>query len=140
MAEELLFKDVEVGKEYPPFAYELEKEAVEKYISAVEDEQITKLRSCGEVSHDAVPPAVASIYFMQSYYEAFANRPKGNIHAKQNFRFLREVHVGDRLTTLLKVKDKYVKKERKFVLIDILSQNQKNETVLTGTMTVIWAR
>lgn len=138
MQEEQNFDTLEVGKEYPPFSYQLDEGSITKYIEAVEDNEICAI--AGKLGKKVAPPTIASVYFLQAFYWAFPNRPKGNVHAKQRLCFCRPIQAGDVLKTYLKIADKYEKKGRKYVLIDILSKNQLDETVLAGLMTLIWAR
>ena len=86
----------------------------------------------------SVPPMLAAVYIRGAQNEL--KGPPGGIHAKQHFTFCRPVVVGDRLGTLLTIKDKYEKKGRRYVVAETVTRNQSDDIVTIGEITFIWGR
>ncbi len=59
----------------------------------------------------------------------------GTIYLGQDFRFLKPVSPGDTVTATVRVKEK--KPEKRIVLLETVCSNQRGDSVLTGTATVI---
>ena len=89
---------------------------------------------------DPVPASLLLALLMRAYLRLLHPRPAGNIHASQDLHFTGiQVRSGDVLEAGLKVQDRFLKKERRWVVFRVgLSLN--GETVLTGDITSIWAR
>ena len=66
--------------------------------------------------------------------------PPGGIHAKQAIRFHRTVKIGDRLSLQGRVIEKYVRKERPYVVSDFEARTADGELVSSGRITSIWGR
>jgi acyl dehydratase len=86
-----------------------------------------------------VPPGLAFIYLSDCIQDLLRNKPPGGVHAKQQLSFLEPIRPGDVLTTSLRVKGKYVKRERKYVEFETETVNQHGQMVLTGKRISIWA-
>ena len=85
------------------------------------------------------PPALAFVYLSQGIQDLLREKPPGGVHAKQQLTFFAPVRPGDVLTTSLKVRDKYIKRERKYVVFETTTVNQRGEKVLEGVRMSIWA-
>lgn len=145
MAEEdlLTYDSVEIGTEFQPYVYPLSEETVRQYVEATEDEHALfndegYAKSQGYRTILA-PPTTAAIYATRAHKQK-RKLPPGGIHAKQMFRFLKPVYPGDTLTSYAKVVDKYIKKERKYVAIEVETKNQRGETVVMSRSTGIWPK
>lgn len=139
----LTYDSVEIGTEFPSYVYPLSEETVRTYVEATEDphplfRDDDYARSQGYLKKLA-PPTTAAIYATRAHKQK-RKLPPGGIHAKQMFRFLRPVYPGDTLTSSAKVVDKYIKKERKYVVIEVETKNQRGETVVISRSTGIWPR
>ena len=82
-------------------------------------------------------PTMAAVYTLQEILKVV---PPGGIHAKQEFRFIKPAKEGDRLTTKSNVIDKYIKKDRKWVIFETITKNQKNEEIVIGKVSAIWSK
>ncbi|MHA1292632.1 MAG: MaoC family dehydratase [Promethearchaeota archaeon] len=63
----------------------------------------------------------------------------GVLYGEQNVRFIKPVYIGDTLTAVATVKEKYTKKEGKlkFIKVETKVYNQKNEIVTDGEAVVL---
>jgi acyl dehydratase len=121
----------------------LTKETIQKYAAAVEDmnplyveEELSKKSSFkGLIGH----PTTAAIYTLSAIMTE-GEMPPGGIHAKQRFEFIHPPRPGDTLTTTAKVAEKYIKREKKYVVFETTTINQKGEKVVGGKMTAIWPK
>ncbi|OGW17898.1 MAG: hypothetical protein A3G93_09115 [Nitrospinae bacterium RIFCSPLOWO2_12_FULL_45_22] len=141
MAKKLLvYDELEVGRKFKPATYTLTKETIGKYAEAVEDRNPLYLDEAqaknsafkGLISH----PTTAAIYSLASIMTE-GEMPPGGIHAKQFFEFHTPARPGDALTTTATVVDKYIKREKKYVVFETTTVNQKGEKIVTGKMTAI---
>jgi acyl dehydratase len=139
----LTYDSVEIGTEFPVYVYKLTEETVRRYCEAIEDphplfndEEYAKKEGYKTV---VAPPTIAAIYALRAHKQK-RKLPPGGIHAKQKFCFLRPVYPGDVLYCRAKVVDKYIKKDRKYVVIEVETKNQSGETVVISTSTGIWPK
>jgi acyl dehydratase len=66
--------------------------------------------------------------------------PPGAIHAKQHYKFVKPVKAGEKLKIKVKIADKFLKKERKYAIIESRVENEAGEHLLTGRMSGIWPK
>ncbi|MDP2726118.1 MAG: MaoC family dehydratase N-terminal domain-containing protein [Dehalococcoidia bacterium] len=142
---ELVYDEIEVGQEFDPPPLNLTQEAAQKYVQAVEDSSpIYRDQQAAEeagVGWPVAPPTTAAIFGRPSAILKNAGKmPPGSIHARQEFHFVSPFRPGDTLITKAKVVEKFVRKERKWMVIESTTVNQKGETVLIGRVTGIWPK
>ncbi|MDO8690035.1 MAG: MaoC family dehydratase [Dehalococcoidia bacterium] len=142
---ELVYDEIEVGREFDPPAMELTAEAVRKYLLAVEDDTpIYGNRQEAEAAGlgwPVAPPTTAAMFSRTSVLlQKEGTMPPGSVHARQEFQFVAPFRPGDTLTTKAKVVEKFIRKERKWMVIESTTKNQKGETVVVGRMTGIWPK
>jgi 3-hydroxybutyryl-CoA dehydratase len=128
----LLYDDMYVGMEFGEVTYELKPEQVENYIKAVEEES--------DPERLTAPPTVAAIFTTIRVALKDHKMPPGAIHAKQYYKFVKPVKAGDKLKIKVKIADKFLKKERKYAIIESRVENEAGEHLLTGRMGGIWPR
>lgn len=140
----LTFDRVVVGTEYPPVVYQVKPEVVNEWIDVIGDrnplyldEAYAKASSEGGL---IAPPATWPLFIINAVLTSTVGRPPGGVHAKQELEFGEPVRPGDVLTTRVRIADKYVKRERKFVVQETVTTNQHGETVLVGRMLSMWAQ
>jgi 3-hydroxybutyryl-CoA dehydratase len=137
--QKLYFDDIEVGMEFPPVITKLTREDILNYAEAVEDfnplfldENFAKnTKFKGLVNH----PTTAAIL---KGYNTYTGLPPGIIHAKQRYKFYSPTRPGEELLTQAKVIDKYVKRGKKYVVIQSLTLNRQGEKKVESTATLIW--
>lgn len=130
------FADLVVGTVYPPVQYRITAEQVGKWVAAFEDDTV----AVGGNEPPLVPAALTSLYILDAVLKAYPNRPKGNVHAKQEFVWYTPVRVGEALSTEVIVADKWVKRGRRYVQTETRTKNDAGQLVGTGRMISIFAR
>lgn len=137
-----LFDDLEVGQEFPSAEIKVTPETVAKYTEAVQDETpfYRDPAAAQQAGFEGIvaPPTMAAVYMLGALNQV--KRPPGGIHARQEFTFLKPVKIGETLKTKARVEDKFLRKERKYVVLAMVTTNEKDEEVVKSKMTVIWAK
>lgn len=146
MSAELTYDDVEVGQELPPLTCELTPEMVSWYLDEAEetnpiytDPELARRMGLGG---PVTPPLIFCMYAPPPEILAALGRqfPAHTIHAGSELTFAGPARPGDVITSRAKIKDKYIKKGRKFVVQEIMSYNQKGELVLANVHTSVWPK
>lgn len=139
----LFFDDLEIGHEFIPYEFTMTEETIRKYIVAIKDNNpLYSNKEAGEKSPYGgiiAPPTSAAIYCLPAY-KTEGVTPPGCVHARQKFEFVKPVLPGDQLKVIARVKDKFIRKERKFVIFDEITANQKGEVVARSEIMIIWSK
>lgn len=136
----LTFEKLRVGTVYPEVHYQFTPEQVAKWVSSFEDDTVAVTGGGKPAEGSEVPAALTSLYVLDAILKAYPNRPKGNVHAKQDFVWYSPVRIGDVLATEVIVADKYRKRGRRYVVTETRTRNQDGRLVATGRMTSIFAQ
>ena len=143
---ELTYDDVEVGQELPPMTYELTPEKVRWYLEEAEennpiyaDPELARRRGLGG---PVAPPMIACMYAPPPEILAGLGRqfPAHTVHASSEYTFVRPARPGDVITSRAKIHAKYLKKDRKYVAVEINSYNQNGELILVNIHTSVWPK
>ncbi|MDQ3935433.1 MAG: MaoC family dehydratase N-terminal domain-containing protein [Actinomycetota bacterium] len=135
-----------IGKEYPPFEYEVGREKIREYANAVgEDSPVHRDREAARAAgfRDVVaPPMFAVVYSAGSIGPAILDPEIGidlmrMVHGGQEFVWGEPVCAGDTITTRGRVKDLYEKDGRKFYIFESVSTNQDGQETVRATWTNI---
>jgi len=143
---ELTYDDVEVGQELPPMTYELTPERVHWYLEEAEETNPIysdpELARCSGLGGPVAPPMIACIYAPPPEMLAALGRqfPAHTIHASSEYTFVRPARPGDVITSKARIRDKYLKKGRKYVVMEINSFNQNSELILVNIHTSVWPK
>ncbi len=137
MADYTPFKELEVGRVFPdpPADFQVTDAQVEAYLAATGDATAIPRE---EAARRPAPPTLAAVYMLEAL--AHLRNPPGGIHTKQRLTFHRPAYVGDRLTTEVRILDKYVKKRRNHVVMEVETQNQDGELIATARISRIWGK
>lgn len=129
------YAEVAVGDVFPPdpLHFCVAPEVVEGFLAATDNDDAIY----GNHSRRA-PSMIASVYLIDLL--AARRSPPGGIHAKQAIRFHRSVEVGETLSIQAKVVEKYVRKERPYVVSDFEARGDDGSLVASGRITSIWGR
>jgi len=88
-----------------------------------------------------VPPVM--IYLYASVLEILSKLDRvlsaHFIHARAQCSFLRPIGQSETIVATARVADKYIKKERKYIVFDITVTNEQGETVAVNQHTTVWA-
>jgi len=139
-------RDDAKGKTYPPFEYEVGKEKIREYATAVgEDNPIyfdrTRAREAGFPDVPA-PPMFAVVYAAGAVAPAILDPEVGinfamMVHGSQEFVWGEVVCAGDTITTETSVKDISERGGMGFYVFESVSRNQDGREVVRGTWTNI---
>jgi acyl dehydratase len=140
----LTFDRIRVGTVYPEVSYRFTAEQVANWTKSFEDDSALMDEGAdsagGQAKPGKVPTALTSLYVLDAVVRAYANRPKGNVHAKQEFVWYGPVRIGDVLATEVIAADKYIKRGRRYVVTETRTRNQDGRLIATGRMTSIFAK
>lgn len=133
-----------IGKSYPPSTYAVGREKIREYAAAVGETNPIHLdadaaRAAGHADVVA-PPMFAVVYGSRSVVPALFDPEVGidfamMVHAEQEFVWGPLVVAGDEITTTASVKDVSERGGMAFYVFETASENQRGETVCTGTWT-----
>ena len=131
------YDDLKVGDVFPPepLAFVVDHDVVDGFLAA------TGGRSglCdGPAGARRAPSMIASVYLIELLKAR--RSPPGGIHAKQAIRFHRPAMVGERLSIQARVIDKYVRKERPYMVAQFEARGSDGGLVSSGLITSIWGR
>ena len=128
------YADLRVGSRFPEQAacYQVTAQAVADYRAIAMGEHATR----DAVTPDVAPPTLAAVYIRAA--QNALNGPPGGIHAKQQFDFFAPVKVGDTLETMLEVRELYERNDKRYVLSETVTRNQKGVIVCKGLITQVW--
>lgn len=129
------FEDVTVGEVFPPEPMEfvVTDELVDGFLAATGNDGGSYSAQGGRA-----PSMIASVYLINLL--SARRGPPGGIHAKQSIRFHRPARRGETLSLKAWFVDKYVRKERPYVVSDFEARGADGSLVSSGRVTTIWGR
>ena len=86
-----------------------------------------------------VPDGMAMVMLMRAYMRTLAPRPPGNVHARQRLRLLSPLRPGEAVTTAFVCAGKALRRERRYVEVDVRAAGEDGRPVFDARMTLIWA-
>jgi acyl dehydratase len=135
-----------VGKEHPPFEYEVGREKIREYAWAVGEQNPIYLdpdaaRAAG-FANVVAPPMFCVVYSARAMGPAVLDPELGinlalMVHGGQEFEWFEPVVAGDTITTRVTIKDLYEKNGMEFYVWESESTNQNGAPVVKGTWTNI---
>lgn len=133
-----------IGDASMPVVREIKADDVLRYAAALDDRNpgFSADRPPAEMK---VPPFMIRIYAPLRRRELVAeNGARYLDHSTPavlwNCKWFAEPRVGDTITSVTRVKDKYVRKERRFLQWEVEAHNQAGELVLRFTYVNLWDR
>jgi acyl dehydratase len=135
-----------IGKAYPSVTYAVGREKIREYASAVGETNpvYLDLEAAQAAGYDdlVAPPMFAVVYAARAVGPAILDPEVGinfamMVHAGQEFVWGPVVVAGDEVTTTASVKDISDRGGMGFYVFESVSDNQRGETVCTGTWTQI---
>ena len=138
--------DTPIGKNHPPFEYEVGREKIREYARAVGEDNPVHLdpeaaRAAG-FRNVVAPPMFCVVYSAGAMGPAILDPELGinlmmMVHGSQEFEWNEPVVAGDVITTEARIKDVYDKNGMKFYVFESESKNQDGKTTVKGTWTNI---
>jgi acyl dehydratase len=135
-----------IGKTYPPVVYAVGREKVREFARAVGETNPVHLdvEAAGAAGYPDVvaPPMFTVVYSAPAVGPAVLDPEVGinlalMVHGSQEFSWGPVVVAGDEITTRARVKNVQERDGRGFYVFESVSENQRGETVCTGTWTNI---
>jgi uncharacterized protein len=128
----LTFNELKVGTIYGKEIFECSHEKVQQWEEIYSDDVI-------KTKNSIVPAGMCGVIIMNTYDVTLSGRPPGNVHGSQNFKYFRPIQVGEVVITTLSVDDKFIKNDRKWVIIKTETTSENGELLLEGSMRILWA-
>ncbi|MGI8863971.1 MAG: MaoC family dehydratase N-terminal domain-containing protein [Solirubrobacteraceae bacterium] len=135
-----------IGKRYEAVTYAVGREKIREYAAAVGEtnplhHDVQAARAAGYADLVA-PPMFAVVYASRAVVPALFDPEVGlnfarMVHGGQDFRWGPVVVAGDEITTTATVSDISARGGMEFFVFESVSDNQRGETVCTGTWTNI---
>jgi len=135
-----------IGKEYPVTEYEIGREKMKEYASAINDsnpyyhdKEFGKKSSYGD---NIAPPLFASVYNLMGCANMFFDPELALnfamlVHGEQEFEWLKPIKPGDVIITTGKILDIAEKGNNDVVKYEARSKNQNGELVTIGRATFV---
>jgi hypothetical protein len=127
------YDEVSVGDAFPaePLTFAVTQGVVDGFLRATGNDGAAYRGAARRA-----PSMIASVYLIDLL---MARRsPPGGIHAKQAIRFLRAIEIGEKLAIQASVVEKYIRKERPYVVSDFEARGEDGSLVSSGRITSIW--
>lgn len=132
------YDDVRVGDVFPPapLHFVIDAAVVEDFLAATGDDG--KFYTTAETGARRAPSMIAAVYLISLL--AARHSPPGGIHAKQAVRFHRGLSIGETLSIQARIVDKFVRKERPYVVSDFEARGTDGNLAASGRITSIWGK
>jgi len=136
----LAYDDFQVGHAFPPHRYRIDSTDADAFLATFDHEPVqdaagTPLRAQPGAVRPVHPTLVGSF---QPQHAAFA-WPTGVLHAREVVRLRQPVYPGEQLQAVVSVKDRYLKNDRKFVVLQITIDKLENQrTAMVVERTLVW--
>lgn len=86
----------------------------------------------------AVPPAVFPVLMLKALRRSLGGIPNGGVLAKQEFEFGVPLRIGGQVEIETSVSDKYVRRDRPYVVVEFAMRDGDGATALTGRKIIMW--
>jgi acyl dehydratase len=139
---ELFYADFEIGRPFPPCRYSISAADSDAFIGTFDHSPV--LDAAGRaVPADGAAAAVRSVHpvlvgSFQPQHAAFS-WPVGVLHAREKVRLMAPVYPGEELEASVRVKDKYLKNDKRFVVLEITVRKLENARIaLVAERSLVW--
>lgn len=91
-------------------------------------------------AHGAAEAAsMAVVNMMRAYLNVVTPRPPGNVHAKQQLRMHSLPHIGEAMRVSVVCASKEMRRERRYVELQVQGRGDDERALFDGLITLIWA-
>ncbi len=125
----LKWDDVAVGQPLGPVRHRVTARMIRDYAEATGDKHLWHAGGAPPFGETVAHPAMATIFSTRLLGRSGIDRPSGGIHAKHEYEFLGAVRAGQTLTTTGRIVEKYIRRERKYVVCDALTVDETGRPV-----------
>ena len=143
---DLVYDFFYIDQELPLYTHTVTEEEIDDFCNSAKEKNPIYIddiaaKKVGLDGRIAPPMMVRRYAHLQNVFTGFKGTIPGHtIHTSGEYHFLCPVRAGDTITTTGKVIDKYIKKERKYLSFELISKNQRGETVVLNRHTSVWPR
>ncbi len=122
------YDEIEVGKQLGTITETVGEELASRLAGPI-----------GEPVEAAVaPPAIFPVLFLKALRRSLGGIPNGGVLAKQEFEFGQALPVGAEVEIDTWVSDKYVRRERPYVVVEFEIRDGAGNKALTGRKIIMW--
>src|SRR5215472_9003556 len=120
-------KEVYVGRDFGGLTYDITPDLVATYIAGTGDDN-PWYRDASPLGGPVAPALIlhSAVYHTLGWY---LPNIYGNLHARQEWDLFAPVNVGERLTTRSVIVDRYVKRDREYVVNEVIVGNGAGQIV-----------
>ena len=122
------YDDLEVGPRHGPYRYKVTADLAAQLAGDIGT----------RVDVSFAPPAVYPVLFLMALRESMGGIPAGSILAKQQMEFHAPLPVDSDVEISTWVGEKYVRRERPFVVIEFEVTDVEIRPILTGRKIIVW--
>jgi len=87
---------------------------------------------------EVAPPAVFPVLFLKALRRTLGGIPNGGVLAKYELDFGAPLKTGGDVAIEVSIADKYVRRERPYVVVQFAIDDADGERALTGLKTIMW--
>jgi acyl dehydratase len=124
----ITYDEIEVGKKLGTISEPVERDLAARLTGPIGQ----------PVEAGAVPPAVFPVLFLKGLRRSLGGIPNGGVLAKQEFEFGEPLAIGDTVEIDTWVSDKYVRRDRPYVVVEYEVRDGSGATALTGRKIIMW--
>ena len=84
------------------------------------------------------PPAVFPVLFLKALRRSMGGIPAGSVLAKQELEFHAELPVDSTVNVTTWISEKYLRRERPYVVIEFDIRDESDTQVVTGRKIIVW--
>ena len=93
----------------------------------------------GDSGRPAEAASIAVAMMMRGYLGVVTPRPAGNVHARQRFTLQALPKQGEAIRTVVTCVGKEIKRERRYVDLDVRGTGNDGRAIYHGVLSLIWA-
>ena len=133
-APDLTYDDMTVGDVYVDTSVTVTAEVIAEFRRTIQ----VGVQSLGAGDDHFAPPTMATMWTVPRVMFHEWNIPVGGIHARQRWRFVKSIQAGTKLRVQICLKEKFLRKERHWVVFESRLTDENRVEVANGEMTVVW--
>jgi acyl dehydratase len=122
------YDELEVGRVVGPLTETVSAELAAQLAGPIGESHPTAL----------APPAIFPVLFLKALRRSMGGIPAGSVLAKQELEFHAPLSVGRDVQITTWVSEKYVRRERPYVVVDFDIRDESDVQVLTGRKIIMW--
>lgn len=139
---ERLYAELQVGQVMGPWETLFTEENVRDYAASIDDENPWYLET-PPLGQPVAHPAMTSAFYVPLCQEAWlkvlggAAKALVAIHAKAEHRYTNPVPIGKRLTVRAKVAEKYIRRDRYHVVVELWTVDEEGRDIVRSRDTIL---